>query len=346
MKKVLKFSILLMVMFACKRESVDYIGPAYISAPDDFSVTSFTASLPAVDFTSTTETFNATFTHNVSWVLTVTGQASGAVFETTGISNNISAVWTGTNNSVTFFRTGETVTATLSFYNSKYISSINVDITQVPNFIGSTYAIALFGDFEDTAKVYDGVRWSEFDKPNPIPNVDQGIDSMAIDYNGKIVPSCQGKKYYYIKGLGNQPTFVSGLRYFGLMAPILPATPDNIWVNMYVYGTGDANSAIELEYQEADFDGTSFGYTPTDDDAFVAYISLSHKGWKLFSFKYSELTPSLNKDFGGNGNKIHEPNRLKAFDLILTKKSNPNKPVEVYFDFPIITVGGPFDPSK
>ncbi len=83
-----------------------------------------------------------------------------------------------------------------------------------------------------------------------------------------------------------------------------------------------------------------------DDDAFVAKITLNHKGWKLFSFKYSSLLPSINAAFGGSGNKIMEPNRVTILNLVLTKKSDPDSPVELYFDHPIFTVGGPFDPSK
>jgi len=349
MKRILKFSILLLVVFACKRETVDYLGPAFIAAPTDFSVTSFTATLPAVNFVTSTETFNATFTHTVSWILTVTGQESGAVYEVTGISNGFSNVWKGTNTGMSFFRTGEKVTATISFFGTKYTSSIEVDITKARNY-ASYGQFPRGGDFEDPLIVEPqpplySPYWASFNFPTPIPNVDQGVDSVAIDYHGNIVPSIQGEKYYFIKGLGAQSNFVSGLQYFGPLNPKLPATPDNVWINMYIYGTGDANAGVEIEYQEDDI-RTAPGYNGKIDDAFVTYITLSHKGWKLFSVKYSDLTPSKNADFGGSGNRIHEPKRLISFDVIAIKKTNPDKPVEIYFDFPIITVGGPFDPSK
>jgi hypothetical protein len=352
MKRILIISMLLVVTLACKRESVDYLGPAYISAPEGFTVTGFTATPSPINFTTNTVIFNAVFTSNVTWTLTITGQTSGAVKKYTNISNGLNNLeWIGTHDGLTFFRTGETAVATLSFFGTTYAPSISIVITQARNF--KLYGqFPLAGDFEDPTLVepqptppYYSPYWASFNYPTPIPNVEQGVASNAIDYHGNPVPSVEGSRYYYIRGKGNQSNFVSGLQYFAALNPTLPATPDNIWVNMYLYGTGDANATVELEYQEDD-KLTGPGYNGMVDDAFVAYVTLNHIGWKLFSFKYSDLTPSKNKDFGGSGNKIHEPNRLKSFDIVVVKASLPDSPIEVYYDFPIITVGGPFDPSK
>ena len=347
MKAVFKFSILwtiaaLLLVLACKRKDVEFIGPAYISAPEGFAVTSFTATPPSVNFTSGTVAFNATFTHTVSWTLTITGQQSGAVYQIDGISNGLTnVVWTGVHNGAAFFRTGETATATLSFFGTSLTSSTTVNITQAPDYT-TCGQFPTGGDFEAPSQIIPFNAWYPFGGAN----VEMGVDSVAVDYGGNPVPSVQGEKYYFIRGLGTQQVFVSGIQYGGALLPALPDDADNVWINMYIYGTGDPNTAIELEYQEEDFDGTALGYSGTDDDAFVAKITADHKGWKLFSFQYSKLVPSLNANFGGSGNKIHEPDRLRSFDLILLKKSNPDSPVEVYFDYPIITVGGPFVPCN
>ncbi len=350
MKHLFSFSILVLLLFSCSREKTDYLGPSYISAPQGFGVTSFTATPSPVDFTVNPVLLNATFTNSVSWTLTIRGQKSGAIFERKGISNGLSnEEWTGTHDGIFFFRKGETAIATLSFFGTDLTYSVPVIITKPRNF-ASYGQFPLVGDFENPLLVEPqppaySPYWASFNYPTAIPNVVQGVDSVAIDYQGNSVPSVEGSKYYYIKGKGDQQVFVSGIQYFGALTPVLPATPDNIWVNMYVYGTGDKNTAIELEYQESDIDGYP-GYQGYDDDAFVAHINIEHKGWKLFSFKYSSLYPSLNADFGGSGNKIHEPNRLRSFVMVLLKRSNPDAPVEVYVDYPIITVGGPFNPSK
>ncbi|HEY8402921.1 MAG TPA: hypothetical protein VIK89_16765 [Cytophagaceae bacterium] len=360
MKSILKLSIvfgiagIVITVLSCKRSEVDYLGPAYVSAPEGFAVTNFSATSELVDFTSDTVVFNADFTHSVSWILTVKGQESGAVRRYSGNSKGFSnIVWTGVHDDLFFFRKGESVTATLSFYGSSYTASTNLTIKEAPDYT-KCGQFPREGHFENPSLIVPkpgpppvySPYFASFNFPNPIPNVEQGVDSMAIDYKGNRVPSVQGKNYYYIKGKGNQSNFVSGIQYFGPRNIVLPQTADDVWVNMYIYGTGDANAQVELEYQESDPGRGLPGYQGETDDAFVAYIPLTHKGWKLFSFRYSDLTPSKNLAFGGNGNKIHEPHRLVSFNVILVKVANPDSPVEVYFDFPIITVGGPFKPCR
>ena len=351
MKKIFSYSIVLIILFSCKRENKEFLGPAFISASNGFVVNSFTGSPSPVDFTLTSVYFNASFSNSVTWKLTIMGNESCAKKDFVGISNSvINLEWKGTHDGVYFFKKGETVTATLTFFGTTYTSVLNILISKPRNF--TTYGqFPLIGDFENPLLVEPqpplySPYWASFNYPTPIANVNQGCDSAAVDYNGNLVPSVQGKKYYFIKGKGAQAAFVSGIQYFGALTPVMPADPDNVWVNIYIYGTGDANAGVELEYQEADFDGTQSGYQGTDDDAFTAKFSLGHKGWKLFSFKYSSLTPSLNAPFGGSGNKKHEPEKLISFDLVLVKKLNPTASIEVYFDYPIITVGGPFNPSK
>lgn len=339
MKSILKFSILLIVLLGCQREKPEYLGPAQIYAPAGFNASNFTATPTSIDFTTGTVTFNADFTSSVTWIITIKGKSSGAVCELRGIASSLNnAIWKGQHDGIIFFKTGEMATATLSFYGTSQTLSVDIEIVKAANFSGCG-TFPRNADMEDTAQLHFPY-WARFNSPG----AEQGTADNAIDYKGNVVPPVQGKFYYYIKGLGNQQVFVDGIQYIGPLTPVLPADADKVWINMFIYGTGDANCSVDLEYQENDLDGVQPGYQGWDDDAFVAHITLDHKGWKLFSFQYSKLTPSANAEFGGSGNHIHEPNRLSSFDLVLLKKSNPNSPVEVYFDYPIITVGGPFKP--
>jgi hypothetical protein len=341
-----------------------------ISAPDGFAVTSFTATPLSVDFSTGTVTFSAAFSSNVSWVLTITGQQSGAIHVVKGTSQTLSNVWKGNQDEATFFMAGETATATLSFYNSSVTSSLSISITGVKNYITTTspcekLVAPRYGDFETPQKI-GNPNWNRFNAAGSHQGVaghnanGAGLDSLAIDRNGNPVPPVQGKNYYVIKGIGpaDQTSFVDGistdagafiygnvnLKY--LDPSTLPANPDDVWFNIYLYGTGDVNAGVDVEIQESDFDGLHFGYQPAEDDAWVAHIILDHIGWKLFSFQYSKLVPSSNALFGGNGNKVKEPNNIRSFDIVLLRKTNPKSPVEVYFDYPTFTVGGPFEPCK
>jgi hypothetical protein len=342
------------VLSSCHREKVESLGPSYISAPPDFAVNSFSASTSSADLSSGDVKFNATFTNPVTWTLTIKGQTSGAIYQVQGTGSSITNLsWTGAMTGVAFFRTGETVTATLSFFGSTITSSTNITLTGVPDFT-TCGLFPFYGDFEDTASVlawhtptgpHYSPNYAHFNFPTPIANVDQGIDSVAVDYKGNPVPSVQGKKYYYIKGLGAQSVFVSGMQYLGgNLFSNLPADPNQVWFNIYVYGSGDPNSEIQIDLQEDE--NSNFSYEPGKEDAYVQLITLDHKGWKLFSFPYSKFTISVDPHFGGSGNKIKEPQFVRNFDVVLLKKLNPNSPAEVYFDYPIFTVGGPFKPCK
>ena len=70
---------------------------------------------------------------------------------------------------------------------------------------------------------------------------------------------------------------------------------------------------------------------------------MNFTGWKLFSFKYSSIPFATNKFFGGNGNKINEPQSVSLIDFNLETDFPGNH--FAHLDFPIITYGGPFDPT-
>lgn len=332
-----------LLLLSCNRKDADYIGPAFVGVPDGFNVTGFSATPSPVDFTTDSVVFSATFSHKVSFILRIVGNQSGAVREFRGLADNLNinnANWKGFHDGLTYFRVGEDATATLSFFGTSDTYTTTISISVVRDFT-SCGTFPQDADFETPANIV-GPNWVPFNSAGAT----QGVGATEVDYNGKTVTPVQGSNYYYIRGQGVQNEFVDGIRYDGPLNPALPANPDNVWVNVYVYGTGDPNLQINFEMKEADFDGGTAGYQDNEDDSMVATIFADHSGWKLFSFKYSNLSPSLAASFGGSGNKIYEPDRVVGVQVGLLKAVDPNSPVEVYFDFPIITVGGPYVPSE
>jgi hypothetical protein len=301
-------------------------------------------------------TFNATFSAKVTWFFTIVGQQSGAVYQASGTSNGITnLVWKGSHTGLYAFRTGETVTATLSFMGSSLTQSIgNILIKKQASF--NTCGVYLLnGDFERPKLVYPSSgNWANFNQPaGTIVNVEQGVYSdtskvttkFKYDRLGNEIHPVQGKNYYFIRGLGDGGTFVSGVAYTtGATTPVTSPDPNNVWFNVYVYGTGDMNAGLDIEIHEAELPREA--YDGKLDDSWIYHLELKHTGWKLISFPYSDLAISTNPDLGGHGNKIMEPNRFREVAFVLLKKLNPNAPVEVFIDYPIFSYGGPFKPCK
>lgn len=340
----------LMIFLSCEREDLGFIGPSTISPAEGFEVQSFTASADSIDLEDNDLLINATFNQTVTWNLTITGQTSSAIWTRTGLSNTINNLsWSGGHVGTQFFRTGETVIITVSFMASTINSELTVVIDQAHIF-DEQGLLPTYADFEgidESAMVYP--YWVIF---SPISgyDVEQGIGSSVVSYSGEVVKPNQGDQYFYMRGLGspNDPGFVSGVQCYIDEAgyPNLPSDADNVWINVYVWGSGNTNARLDMELQEDDTLSVLPSYKGWDDDNYVATMNLGHYGWKLFSFKYSDLATNIYEDLGNKGNKIHEPQRLKNLVFILIKDRDQTQVSEAYFDYPIFTIGGPFDPNK
>lgn len=316
----------------CKRDE-GIVGPEFVAAPSDFSVVgnSFVASKAAVDFSTGTDSisFHAQFSGKVSWKVTLTGQSSGAEMVIEGLDSEIdetNAVWdNGGHTGVFFFEQGETITATLSFLGSSIALTDNFTLTGDRNW--STKADLFIpgqNGFETGAFVFP---WLQYDVPK---------SSIVSTPNGAEGTNC-------VRMFGNgAPDFVTGIAYQGSLAGI-PADPDSVYVNIYVYGSNDPGSFVSFQFKEADKDEPNNTYGEKTDDAWEGRVSLNFTGWKLFSFKYSQLTPSEAADFGGSGNKVQEPDRIRTIQVGL--QTSFSSFAECWVDFPTITINGPFDPS-
>ncbi len=317
--------------FGCKR-SGEINGPQYITAPEGFEVVgnSFMASKASVDFSGGTDSisFHASFSHEVSWIVTLTGQTSGAEMVIEGLSSSIDGSncvwWTGGHTGTFFFEDGETVTATLSFLGSSLNISDSFVLTAGRDW--STKANLILPNNNGFELNFTG--WFEYNAPLneivTVPSAVEGTNCVYIFGNG--APD-------FVTGIGTPPGTFAGV----------PADPDSVYVNLYVYGTGNPNAFVSYQFKEADKDEADLNYGDATDDAWEARITLDFTGWKLFSFKYSQLTASEAADFGGSGNKVHEPDRIKVIQVGL--QTTLSQYAEVYFDYPTITINGPFDPS-
>lgn len=340
-KTILRFASygwLLAILFAsavlntgCKRAE-GIVGPEFVAAPEGFTVVgnSFTASKAAVAFGSSDSiSFHAEFSSKVSWKITLTGQSSGAEMVIEGLGSEIdetSAVWeNGGHTGVYFFETGETVTATLSFLGSSIALTDNFVLTSTRNW-GSKANLYLPNNNGFETGNFSG--WFEYNPP-----LNEIVTTPA---------AVEGLNCVYLFGNG-APDFVTGIGSPPGTHPGIPADPDSVYVNLYVYGSNNPNAFVSFQFKEADKDEANNDYADTDDDAWEGRISLNFTGWKLFSFKYSQLTASEAAAFGGSGNKVHEPDRIRVIQVGLQTSSSQY--AEVWIDYPTITINGPFVPS-
>jgi hypothetical protein len=134
--------------------------------------------------------------------------------------------------------------------------------------------------------------------------------------------------------------------------------PEDLWFNVFVYGTGDGaklNYTIKEDdngggfmtgrekpcgYTKAYTDSVSQVAVGTMDDAFEFAITLDFTGWKLFSLPYSKFTLVPLDGFNSNGKGERNPDKIYAvqFSLVAPAKGKSGQAI---FDYPVMTIGGP-----
>lgn len=369
------------VVTSCKRAK-DPIGPEYKIPSANFKFLSdFTATIPAVNFSiNETESFTAEFSEEVTWKITLKGLSSGASKTFNGFSMKLDATnnaWTGKHEGLYFFRSGEKVEATLSFLGSDIAQKDTIDIVwaRIWDIPGK---IATVVNFEKTAYSFE---YQFFDGPsqyfptykttfanksgvlsdmsvvtnNQIEGVLRGIDGDTID--GEIMGSIEGDKLYRMAGQDGIYTGTGYSDYFigggGLAkGPYgLDSVPSNVYFNIYVYGTGDLNSKLVVNFGEDDNSNGTFAegnqsenYAVKEDE-FTTGIQVNWTGWKLVSVKYSDLTASADGIKAVNANHKLEPHKVKKVGFVLLSSTKGQK-ASVRFDFATFTMGKPFNPNE
>jgi hypothetical protein len=337
----------LFIFGSCHRDK-EMIGPEYIATPTDFYVklNSFKASASSVNFESSQVYFNADFSSKVTWFITIRGLKSGAVKKISGLSsmlNSSNTTWNGSHDDLNFFQMNENAVAELSFLGSSLVLRDTIAILRAKKYnsqgvvIADDASVTTFEGFEGTYN-FNSPTWTYGVFSDPGELIFGGLDS--------ITPQFQGRHAFTIHGNDvNQNFFIGGLKRVLSVSEYLsiPADPNNVYVNIFLYGTGNPNSYVNYTFEESD---SGMGaHIPNKDDAYQYQFSVSHTGWKLFYVKYSQLSRSTNASYGGSGNGIREPNKLRnvAFNLI---SSPAGSNVKVTFDMPIITFGQPFNPNE
>jgi len=342
MKKFKRNSILWFIIFSvsalsisCKRDKhpEKMIGPEYRNADPDFFVVddAFTANpFDKIDFTKGVVSFNAQFSQEVTYFLTIKGK-SGASKSYTGKASDLSKIkWDGGHDGLYFFTASDEVTAELSFLGSPIVMTTTMTIG-TPKSYG-----VLVNDFESTRAGHKRFPGSWYDFGGEADNGLNGAYNGVYEYNPSdplSVKPPSGNKYYFMAGKDiNNDFYVDGA---GGRVQLKLATqnPDSVYYNIFVYGRGFVSDKGSLKIQE---DDNGNGTIADNEDELFYDFKINWVGWKLISVKYSDFsfTASI------NGNRKREPHR--AGKVGFTLLSDPSGEFTQYaFDYPVFTYGKP-----
>ena len=350
MKKLIALSSLALLILSLGSCSLDDepIGANITPASKDFQILSdVVVNDKNVNFSIDSVTLQASFNEQVSYVASFIGLESGATKTIKGLAKDLtssSLTWYGEHDGLYFFHDGEKVKVELSFVGTSITTVDTLTITSSNQFSTSeTYTFKEAG-FENlsAANAY-GNGWF-------VGNDESSPELTRIAVTEPVPP--QGLKSFKIAGVNPNGVYITGIdnslvgknNFFNL-----PADGDEVWFNIFVYGNGNANTELIIEFREADAAGLEIPYEKVkagETDGIQAFIYTNHKGWKLFSFQYTTLPFSNFTAGGGNGNKVHESDRIQQMIFNLQSVEGANgEYVEAIIDYPIFTIGGPFDPS-
>ncbi|MCX6180603.1 MAG: hypothetical protein NT150_01570 [Bacteroidetes bacterium] len=372
--------ILCSVVFlaACKRDNTP-IGPAYKVPSANFEVlTPFMASADEVNFSvKETEYFTATFSEEVSWSLKLSGANSGAEKVISGYSKSLdvaNTLWDGKHSGLYFFRS-EQVIATLTFLGSKlmYTDTFNIVYPRKWDIPGKVITALNFesapGSTKFAFQFYDGTshKFPDYKSTDPTPSdmidaTNNRIEGVIRDINGDTIKServgsIEGDKLYRFAGTdglfqgdGYSDYFIGGGGLAKSPFYALDSNAENVYFNIYVYGTGDKNSKLVINFAEDDDDANKTAdqgnmaqnYVLLEDE-YEFGIQVDWVGWKLVSGKYSNFPLTTAGASAPLGNKKREPHHIGKIGMVLLSSNKGNK-ASVVFDFATFTMGKPFNP--
>jgi len=300
--------------------------------------------------------FSATFGKQTHWLITITGNTSGAVktFEGTGTEISVSnAYWDGTADALPSFR-AESVTAVLSFPNASSASapfplSLTITIAKAKDL---NYGHVIITDF-NVAKFVDVSL-------NPNPNISwphDFVSTMAYNDIPHINPdgnpycimgphgawqantSFKGHNSPYIDFLGISANSVGYPTYFPLIGD-----PTKIYFNMMVYNNAiPSNVRIQVTLSE-----DNLHPNPVLKDSIIAKtINIYpnwNTGWKLVTARYLDFKSSDTTVISNN------PQKIRGVTIVLLSTASQavldagTNPVSATLDHLIFTQYKPYQP--
>lgn len=330
----LSYLFILLFLFSCERESKEeFDGPDLNDLFGPFEVlTDITVNQNSVDFSVGQEIFwTGELSKSTDWIITLTGQNSGAKRTLTGNDRVISitnSTWTGEANAYPSFAI-EDVNVEINFPNEED-SELITDVISVTGLRIETGTLA--SSFEDEI----GENWTFFNQPGVTGQIVCGDNQAA-----------SGDCYYSISGTVNWDwgigsfVIVPGDEGFGLQN-----SPTNLYFNMAyqaIENVGEGNSIVNFTfYEDENQDGT---YDANSEDRFSFGYTNQQEGWELISYLYNDMKTFdvLGNEIDPVGNGIKEPSKLYSVEVWFVANEDGGLST-AYFDQLIFTTDEPYMP--
>lgn len=306
MKKIFYLFILLNLFSQCKRENKSFDGPSLQDLNGVFGLLSpFKSDKNVVEFgKGETVGFSAEFTKICNWKIEINGTVSGAKKIIEGksrIINASNANWKGSTTEFPVFKS-EMCLAILKIegVSDSFKLDINVlSIRKPSGFIVSNFENGL------------NSKWTTF--------IQSGANMDFKIHNDKF--AVEGSNYLNMAGTVNWDWLIGLIDFpataYGTSTNFgLSSISDDIFFNCLIYGVPNTNpSRILFQFKEDDNGNGNFD--AANDDQYDKEIIVNWEGWKLVSFKYTDLihlsngVPATN-----NGNNKHNSNNINKISML------------------------------
>lgn len=330
MKKLLIYlSIIGLFLTSCQRDETKGLAIGYAS--DDFKLTSpLSLSTSPINFQEEDSvSIKASFNENVAYTLTITGAQSGAVRTITGTGTSIDAIWKG-DASLIFFREEPIQLSLTVLGKNEVLSDLSSEITATANFDG-----IIIGDFEQTT----ANCWFPDNNAIACNTTFQAPIALEGSFAHQVIGKSTQTPLDNFVGLADiSPR--RGVNRNGLYFTVPTLDPDQLYFNIYLYGTGDQNVAMFIKFMQDD-NGNGSHEADKENGFEMQLTDLSHTGWKKFSFKYADVPLGGNTGFGGNGDGVYRPDKIRKIELGLWALKDPTRQVEFIYDFASFTANNP-----
>lgn len=344
MKKALLYIgiISLTILSSCKK-SDKIEGPELVDLFGEFKVLEpLKASIANPNFANgDIVKYHTKLSIRTNWTIEVIGLNSGAIKVFTGNEKDFDLnpiLWNGSITFAPFFRKNEPVVARMRFDN--YPDTLYSDTITISASRPTPAVDILIDDFESPQRAY-----------NTFTEGQQTFNSTSVNFQG-VAPA--EKNRFYALGANHGPTASLFLCGMGLSAKASQGTgnnyfvfntdnPKRIYFNAYVYGWGDNNAQLSVQFQEDDnLDGV---YQPAQEGTYQQQINVNWTGWKLVSFSYDQTSISTSGGFGNidaTGKK--DLDRIINVQFLLLAQPGTAGNTRVGLDYASFTYINPFQP--